>query len=72
MNERIKAETEAQWSVSLDCDCPKCAKCVNLLDYADFWDGRKLEIPETGTENSDNLEVKCPECGAEFNVCCVW
>jgi phage FluMu protein Com len=62
----------ARWSVSLDCDCPKCGKHVNLLDAPDFWDGRTLNIPEHGTENSDNLEVRCPECDHEFNVCCEW
>ena len=24
-------EIEAQWSVSLDCECPNCKKCVNLV-----------------------------------------
>ena len=60
----------ATWSVKLNCDCPKCGEWVNLLDYPDFWDGRKLEIPEHNTENSDALDVYCPECEHEFVVRC--
>ena len=66
------APCSASWHVSLDCDCPKCGEYVNLLDAPDFWDGRALDIPEHGTENSNNLEVQCPECGHEFKVCCEW
>jgi endogenous inhibitor of DNA gyrase (YacG/DUF329 family) len=53
-------------------DCPKCGEPVDLLEAPDFWDGRQLDIPEHGTENSDNLEVTCPECGHDFKVCCQW
>ena len=60
----------ASWIVELNCDCPGCGEHVNLLDSTDFWEGRKLEIPETHTENSNNLKVWCPECGHEFAVCC--
>lgn len=67
-----KSSIQAQWVVELNCDCPKCGEFVNLLDAPDFWDGRRLEIPEYDTENSDNLEVVCPECYHEFEVCCVW
>lgn len=58
----------ALWSVSLDADCPACEQNVNLLDYGDFWDGRKLEIPEHGTDRSRDVEVVCPDCGHEFSV----
>jgi len=60
----------ATWHVSLDCDCPKCDEYVDLLDYADFWDGRTLEIAEHGTDNSTGVEVTCPKCGHEFTVNC--
>lgn len=66
------APCSASWHVSLDCDCPKCGEYVNLLDAPDFWDGRTLDIPEHGTEQSNNLEVQCPECGHKFKVCCEW
>jgi len=67
-----KSSIEAQWEVELNCHCPKCGEYVNLLDYPDFWDGRKLDIPEHDTKYSDNLEVNCPECDHAFEVCCVW
>jgi hypothetical protein len=37
---------DISWQVELNCDCPKCGKY--------FWDGRTLDIPEHGTENSNN------------------
>ena len=36
--------TKATWNASLNCYCPSCDEYVDLLDYADFWDGRNLEI----------------------------
>ena len=58
---------EAGWSVELNCECPKCKEYVNLLDYADFWDGRRyLQIAQPAKD----LEVICPECHHEFNVNC--
>ena len=58
----------ATWHVSLHCKCPKCSEYVNLLDCADFWDGRDLEIPEQGTQNSCDVNVQCPICDHEFAV----
>lgn len=60
----------AVWTVELRCDCPKCGQWVDLLDFTDFWEGRKLEIAENGTDNSQDVEVDCPECGHEFKVDC--
>lgn len=59
---------QAQWTISLDCECPKCDQFVDLLLAADFWDGRRLEFAEA----KKGLEVECPECGHEFEVDCVW
>lgn len=72
MLEYSKAKARASWSVSLDCDCPKCGKYVDLLQAVDFWDGRPLEIAQHDTPYSDNMEVACPECGHDFVVCCEW
>jgi len=72
MSEPTVSSVTAQWTVELNADCPKCKKNVDLLEAPDFWDGRKLEIPEHGTDRSNNLEVMCPECGHEFTVCCEW
>ena len=62
----------ACWLVELNCTCPKCGEYVDLLSAPDFWEGRTLDIPEHDTENSNNLEVVCPECGNEFKVRCEW
>lgn len=64
------SSVDATWTVELNCECPNCKEHVNLLDYADFWDGRKLEVPEHGTERSKGVEVICPECDHEFEVDC--
>lgn len=62
------SDNKASWTVELNTDCPNCKEHVNLLDYVDFWDGRRLEIAEHGTERSTDVEVVCPECGHEFTV----
>lgn len=66
--EKPEANPIATWSLSLDVFCPACKEDVNLLDVADFWDGRKLEACETNTEHSKDVEVVCPECSHEFKV----
>ena len=58
----------AMWSVELNTVCPKCEEWVDLLDYADFWDGRSLTVGETDTQRSRNVEVVCPNCNHEFEV----
>ena len=42
----------ATWDVSLHAECPECGQVVDLLDDPDFWDGRKLDIAEHGTDRS--------------------
>ncbi|UZW62719.1 hypothetical protein [Lysobacter enzymogenes] len=61
-------KTIAIWSFSLDADCPGCGEYVDLLSYADFWDGRALDACEHHTDRSRDVEVICPECGHEFKV----
>lgn len=63
---------EADWCVELNATCPGCEAYVNLLDAPDFWDGRRLEIAEHGTDRSRNIEVVCPKCEREFRVHCVY
>jgi hypothetical protein len=58
----------ATWNISLDCECPGCKNDVDLLDYADFWDGRYLNPCEHDTDRSRGVEVVCPMCGHEFEV----
>jgi len=62
------AEIKATWHISLICECPSCNACVDLLDYLDFWDGRKLEFGERGTIASLNTEAHCPICHHDFFV----
>jgi hypothetical protein len=64
------AKVTAYWCIELNCTCPNCNEYVNLLNYCDFWDGRKLEIAENNTDRSRNIEVICPECDHEFEVDC--
>ena len=58
----------AEWSMSLYCDCPKCFMRVDLLDYPDFWEDRRLDPCEHNTDRSRGVEVRCPECAHEFEV----
>ena len=58
--------TKAAWTVELNCDCPECGEYVNLLDDPDFWEGRDLEIAESG----EVVGVFCPKCEHEFKVDC--
>lgn len=70
--QRTCSAIDADWRVELNADCPTCGEHVNLLDAPDFWDGRKLEIAEHDTKESDNLEVQCPKCYHQFTVRCRW
>ena len=60
--------TTANWYISLNCDCPKCEKYVDLLEYPDFWDGRNFFPGENITSKTRNVDVICPSCGYEFIV----
>lgn len=59
----------ANWRVELNTECPDCEEDVDLLDDADFWDGRyDLDLCEHDTDRSHDIEVQCPECGYAFKV----
>ena len=61
----------ATWDIELNCSCPKCDQCFDLLCYPDFSDGWKnLEVCENGTDRSKGIEVVCPKCRHEFTVDC--
>ena len=62
----------ATWSASLDCECPHCKEDVDLLDYDGFWEGRKIQIAESRTKGTTDMEVVCPNCAKEFLVDCAW
>lgn len=58
----------ATWYITLDTECPACKENVNLLDANDFWDGRRFDAVEHGTDRTRDVDVICPNCGHEFNV----
>jgi hypothetical protein len=62
----------ATWDISLNTDCPGCGEMVDLLDYADFWDGRKLNLAEHDTDRTRGVEVQCPLCHHEWKVDLEW
>ena len=51
---------------------PDRGQVVDLLDDPDFWDGRKLDIAEHGTDRSRGVEVACPLCHNEWKVDLLW
>lgn len=40
----MTTKTHAFWEIYLHCECPGCHEDVDLLDYDDFWHGRKFEV----------------------------
>ena len=58
---------KAVWSLSLDCECPKCEKYFDILDEDDFW-GRGIAVAEHDTKRSKGIEVQCEHCEHEFTV----
>ena len=72
MSEETKPTAiRATWYIELLCVCPGCKERVDLLAYADFWDGkRNMAAGEHGTPRTTGMEVVCPDCGAEFEVDC--
>lgn len=58
----------AHWTIELNTTCPACEKEVDLLDDPDFWGGRLLGVGE----DRKQVSVTCPDCGAEFEVDCVY
>ena len=63
---------DAVWHISLDCDCPKCKKMVDLLEDYEFFDGNNIAIGEHETPATTGMEVVCPKCGHEFTVTCLF
>ena len=62
MSELLRGKPSySYWTIELNTVCPACDKDIDLLDYADFWDGRKLQPAEEA-----DIDVVCPDCGAVF------
>lgn len=64
----MTVKTTANWLVELNTTCPHCKKYVDLLEYPDFWDGRRFVPCENRTDSSRDVDVVCPECHEEFTV----
>jgi hypothetical protein len=57
----------ATLTCSLDVECPKCEKEVDLL-YEDEDNGVSRAIFNNNWGDLNGYEVKCPECGHEFTL----
>jgi hypothetical protein len=64
-----KSKIIATWYIELCCHCPKCEEDVNVCDDPEFC-GMPIALGECGTARANSLEVECPICKHEFEVCC--
>ncbi|MCG7367370.1 hypothetical protein MHZ90_14700 [Pantoea sp. ACRSH] len=60
----------ANWSISLDTECPKCEEYFDLIEQDDdFWiDGGRAGVCEHDTPRTTDVEVECPSCEHKFKV----
>jgi hypothetical protein len=70
--EKPASTINAVWSIELNAYCPACGEYVDLVKDECFWEGGRIDAAEHGTARSNHLEVQCPECRHEFEVCCSW
>lgn len=70
MKQPDRTRTQAVWNISLDIECHHCEEDFNALDTPDFWDGRRLELGETMSEQANSQEVDCPKCGKLIEFYC--
>lgn len=56
----------ATWTISLDTECPKCGKNIDLTLTDDFWHG--MQAGEHNTPLTIDYEVTCADCEHEFKV----
>jgi len=59
---------EATWSLSLDCECPKCGEDIDLMDDDNFWENNNIQACEWGTKKSRDVDAYCEKCEHEFKV----
>jgi Zn finger protein HypA/HybF involved in hydrogenase expression len=59
----------ASWTIELWCECPHCEAYVDLLDADDFWEDHRFDLAEHNTDRTKNVEVLCPKCSKQFEVC---
>lgn len=70
--DREPIPADAEWSMSLDCECPHCHEHVDLLQAPDFWDGCPFEAIEHGTPATKGAELMCPECRGIIKATLHW
>jgi len=51
----------ADWSISLDVECPHCKTDIDLIEHA----GECLESVDPLAQDAE-IEVTCPKCDKEF------
>ena len=67
-NERKK--TDANWSATLDCECPYCDEWVNVaIGLNDFFGP---DQPVGVLESKKDVPFTCPECKKTFNADVWW
>lgn len=59
------ADTTAEWSLSLDTQCPQCKHFFDLRPGLSEG-GSSIQICEQDTVATRDYETACPECGHEF------
>lgn len=59
--------TTAQWSISLDCECPHCLEDVDLVSLDGFWEEGIAPL-EHMTAQTRKAEFTCPHCQEPFTV----
>jgi len=59
----------ANWSITLNTECPKCEECFDLIEQDDdFWVDALYKACEHDTRNTRDVDVECPACGHKFKV----
>jgi len=66
MTEKLKTAM-ANWSISLDVDCPHCNHYFDIM-YNDAWTQGGYEGIKTAQRKDLDLEIICPKC--EKTVLC--
>lgn len=61
------ADTNAEWSLSLFTECPRCNHGFDLLNELSE-NASAVQVCETDTVATRDYETACPECGHEFTV----
>ena len=64
----MKKSEVATWNASIDVDCPYCGESQDLLGDSENGINFNIEVAETDTDRTTNIEVVCTCCEKEFIV----